>query len=166
MKKVILVLVVVGLGLVLMVGGAFAAEQSQQSLTINAAVSTTAKLSFDKNAVSFPNEDPDSKPIITSTDIVTVDAKVKTSSGSPVTLRVLTGGDLQSGLDAIAISNVAWTATGAGFVGGTMSTASQSAGSWTNSGNRQGTFTYKLTNSWSYATGNYSATATYTLTAP
>ena len=50
---------------------------------------------------------------------------------------------------------------------GTMNkTTAQSAGSWTGSGNNAGTFTYALVNSWSYATGTYAATATYTLSAP
>ena len=44
--------------------------------------------------------------------------------------------------------------------------AAQSLGSWTGSGNRAGTQTYKLANSWSYATGAYSTSVTYTLTAP
>jgi hypothetical protein len=74
---------------------------------------------------------------------------------------------LISGGDTILIGNVTWTATGTGFVPGTMSrTSAQSAGSWTGSGSRSGTFSYFLANSWDYATGSYSASSTYTLTAP
>ena len=92
---------------------------------------------------------------------------MKTGSASTATLTVLAAGDLTSGTDTIAISNVTWTATGAGFVAGTMNkTTAQSAGSWTGSGNRSGTFSYFLANSWSYPTGSYTATTTYTLTAP
>ena len=98
---------------------------------------------------------------------VNVTAKVKTGSASTATLTVLAAGDLTSGGDTIAITNVSWTATGTGFIAGTMSkTTAQSAGSWTGSGNRSGTFSYVLANSWSYATGTYTANATYTLTAP
>ncbi len=168
MKKVILVLVVVGLGLVLMVGGAFAASDGK-NLTINAAVNATAKLTLGAAAISFPDTpDVDTNPTIASSPAsVSVDAKAKTSTNGNVTLTVVTGGDLTSGSDTIAIGNVTWAAAGNGFVAGTMNkTTGQSAGSWTGSGNRSGTFSYSLANSWSYATGTYSATATYTLTAP
>ena len=47
-----------------------------------------------------------------------------------------------------------------------MSTTAVSLGSWTGSGNQSGTQTYTLDNSWSYNTGNYGTTVTYTLTAP
>ena len=45
-------------------------------------------------------------------------------------------------------------------------TVAQSLGSWTNSGNRSGTQTYALANSWDYETRSYSQGVTYTLTAP
>jgi hypothetical protein len=48
-----------------------------------------------------------------------------------------------------------------------MSNINQTAASWTGSGNRNdGTQTFSLANSWSYATGTYLATITYTLTSP
>jgi hypothetical protein len=172
MKKVILILVIgLGLALILMAGGAFAADTTDsKNLTINATVSATAKLILSPLTIAFPNADPDDMPTITSPDVVTVTAKAKTSKGSTVTLQVLANGDLtESGHSAtIPISNVKWEATtGAGFVSGTMNkTAAQTAGSWSDSGDRPGTFTYKLTNSWSYSTGNYTQTATYTLSAP
>jgi hypothetical protein len=98
---------------------------------------------------------------------VTITAKAKTSAGSTVTLTLLAGTDLTSGVDTIAISNMTWTVGGAGFVAGTMSMiTAQPVASWTNSGNRTGTQTFALANSWSYPTGTFSATATYTLTAP
>jgi hypothetical protein len=60
-----------------------------------------------------------------------------------------------------------WTATGTGYLPGTMNrTTAQTAGSWTGSGQRIGTFSYLLANSWSYTVGNYSTTINYTLTAP
>jgi hypothetical protein len=82
-------------------------------------------------------------------------------------LTCLASGDLISGINTIAISNITWTATGAGYVAGTMNrTTAQTAGSWTGSGQRTGTFSYFLVNSWSYAIGNYSTSINYTLTAP
>jgi hypothetical protein len=60
-----------------------------------------------------------------------------------------------------------WTATGTGYVSGTMNrTTAQTAGSWTASGQRIGTFSYFLVNSWSYIVGSYSTSIGYTLTAP
>lgn len=166
MKKLSLVLVI-GLSLVLMAGGAFAASDTK-TLTINATVTATAKLSLDQASISFANADPDTTPSITaSPDPVNVTAKAKTSKGSNVTLTVVTNDDLKSGTDIIPIGNVTWIASGSGFASGTMNKATpQSAGSWTDSGNRSGTFSYRLANSWDYPTGSYSATATYTLTAP
>jgi len=149
------------------VGGAFAASDTGD-LTVNAAVSARAKLTLDPTTINFPDSDPDTVPSISATENpVDVTAKVRTGAASNATLTCLAGGDLVSGGDTIAISTVTWTATGAGFVAGTMSRlAAQSAGSWTGSGNYSGTFSYALANSWDYEIGNYTATVTYTLTAP
>ena len=148
--------------------GAALAATSTQNLTINATVAATAKLTLGTNTINFPDADPDTTPSIVATENpVNVTAKVKTGGASTATLTVLAGGNLTSGSDTIAIGNVTWTATGAGFVPGTMNMATaQSAGSWTGSGNRSGSFSYFLANSWAYQTGSYTATTTYTLTAP
>jgi hypothetical protein len=63
---------------------------------------------------------------------------------------------------------LSWTGSGTGFVAGptTMTNANQSAASWTGAGNRSGTQSFSLANSWSYAVGTYTATITYTLTSP
>lgn len=167
MKKTNLLLVI-GLSLLLMASGAFAAT-STANLTIGATVTNMAALSLGGVAsIAFPDADPDNPaPIPSLPASVSVTAKAKTTKNGSVTLTVLTGGDLTSGGDTIAIGNVTWTASGAGFVAGAMDkTTGQSAGSWSGSGSRSGTFTYSLANSWSYPTGIYSATATYTLTAP
>ena len=138
------------------------------NVTVSATVAATAKLTLSSATVSFVNADPDTTPSITATEgAITVTAKGKTSAGGVITLTVLAANDLKSGSDTIAISNVTWTVSGAGFVAGTMNkTTAQSVASWTNSGNRTGTQTYALANSWTYPTGGYSASATYTLTAP
>jgi len=166
MKKVSLVLAI-GLGLVLMAGGAFAANDTK-SLTVNATVSARATLSIGQTTIHFPDADPDTVTSIPATEnAVSVTAKVRTGSGSTATLTHLAADDLKSGSDTILIGNVTWTVTGAGFQLGTMNkTTPQTAGSWTGSGNRSGTFSYFLANSWSYATGGYTASSTYTLTAP
>jgi hypothetical protein len=136
-------------------------------LTVSATVAATAKLTLTSATVTFPNADPDTVTSIPANEgAITVDAKAKTSTGTLVTLTLQATTDLTSGSDTIAISNVTWTATGGGFVAGTMSLVAQTVGSWTGSGDRSGTQSYSLANSWSYATGSYSAAATYTLTAP
>jgi len=145
---------------------AFAQQSATDTVTVSAVVSATAKLTLSSNAVAFADADPDTSPSI-SAAALTVGAKAKTSNGGAVTLTVQADGPLTSGGDTIAVGAITWTVGGAGFAAGTMDDASAvSLGSWTNSGNRSGTQTYALTNSWTYATGNYSMTVTYTLTAP
>ena len=82
-------------------------------------------------------------------------------------MTVLANGDLTAaGGASIPINQVSWTATSP-FIAGTMNSATpQPAATFTvGSGERTGTFTFSLVNSWNYATGSYTQTATYTLTA-
>ena len=165
MKLLVLGVVICAIGVIQPLGAA----SDTKGLTVSAAVSATAKLTVSATTLTFPNSDPDSVPSIAATEgAVTITAKSKTSKNGAVTLTISVPTDLTSGTDTIAISNLTWTAAGdAGFVAGTMNkTSAQTVASWTNSGNRTGTQTYALANSWSYTTGAYSATATYTLTAP
>jgi len=145
-----------------------AAFNTNVVVDINAPFAASAQLTITPSAVNFPNADPDTTPSIPATENpLLVIANAQTSPGRTVTLTVLARGDLVSGSNTIPISNVRWTATGSGFRAGTLSkTAPQTAGSWWGSGSRSGTFSFFLANSWSYATGNYSQTITYTLTAP
>ncbi len=142
--------------------------KASATVTVNAAVSATAKLALGASSIHFVDADPDVISSIPQTEpAITISAKAKTSTGGNVTLTVVAGSDLTSGTDTIAISNITWTVTGVtGYVPGTMSKTAQSLGSWTNSGTWTGTQTYALANSWAYHTGSYTATLTYTLTAP
>lgn len=145
-----------------------ASAQNTDTKTVNVTVnvSARAKLTLGASAVTFADADPDTTPSITAAAI-TVDAKVRTAPGGSSTLTVLADDDLTSGTDTIAISNLTWTAGGTGYAGGTMdATTAQTLGSFSGPGNHGGTQTYALVNSWSYATGSYTATITYTLTAP
>lgn len=162
---------------VLLLGAAVAAVALVQPLsaatdtkpiTVSASVAASAKLTLSIATVSFPDADPDLVPSISNSEgAVTVTAKGKTTTGSNVALTLQAAGDLASGSDTIPISNVTWTAAGAGFVAGTMSsTSAVSVGSWANSGNRTGQLSFFLLNSWDYEVGSYSVGATYTLTAP
>ena len=97
---------------------------------------------------------------------MSVTANVRTS-GTP-TLKVLANGNLTSGANSIAITNVTWTASAAPFIAGTLNSAtSQDAATFSSgSGSYSGVFTFALANSWARADGSYTQTATYTLTAP
>lgn len=167
MKKLGLVLIIC-FSLILFSGGAFAQVTDTEPLTINAVVAGAATLVLGTNTINFASADPDTVPNIAATENpVSVTARVRTGGASTPTLTHIADGPLTNGGDTIAISNVTWTATGAGFVAGTMSdTVDVSAGSWTGSGERIGTFSYSFANSWAYATGTYTQTSTYTLTAP
>ena len=171
MKKVSL-FTIFTLALLLMAGPALAVSDSK-NLTVTATVASSAKLNLTATTLTFPDSDPDTVTSIPATEgAISVTAKAKTGSLSKVTLEVRSSGpssgDLVSGSDTIAISNLSWVGSGTGFTSGTisMTNSNQTAASWTGSGSRVGTQTFSLANSWSYALGSYSATITYTLTSP
>jgi hypothetical protein len=144
------------------------AATDTKGVTINATVSAAASLTVSTGTLTFPNSNPETVPSIGPTEgVVSITAKARTSAGSPVTLTLNAAADLKSGSDTIAISNITWTASGAGFAPGTMAVLTEvTVASWTGSGNRSGSQTFAMANSWDYATGSYTTTATYTLTAP
>lgn len=144
------------------------AATAQSSLSVGATVSATAKLVMGSSTITFADADPDDVTSIAADENpITVTAKGKTSLGSNISLTVLASSDLLGGGTSIGISNITWTATGTGFQSGTMNkAAAQTVASWSNSGNRDGSLSFALVNSWAYATGSYSATATFTLSAP
>ena len=139
-----------------------ARAQDTETLTINATVSTRAELVLLPTTINFPDANPTTTPSISADSTVSVTANVRTA-GTP-TLTVLANGDLISGGDSIAITNVTWTASGAPFIAGTMNsvTAQDAATLSAGSGQYAGTYSYFLANSWTYATGAYTQTATYT----
>lgn len=65
----------------------------------------------------------------------------------------------------IPIGNVTWSASGTGFVGGTLSVDPQTVASGAGSGTFTGTLSFFMLNEWSYPTGSYSDTITYTAAA-
>ncbi len=149
-------------------GPAGAAANATAMVTIQASAPSAAVLTLGATTITFPDASPDTVPSIHANENpVSVEAYAQTNGQKSVTLTVLAHGDLVAGSNTIPISNVTWTATGTGYQAGTMNkTTGQPAGSWAGSGDRFGTFSFLLKNSWSYATGNYSQTVTYTLTAP
>ena len=166
MKK----LIKLGVGAAVLVLLTSSAASAQQTATANVTATATvnAKAKLDVvGAVAFGDADPDVTPII-SAAALNIAVKARTGQNQAVTLTVQAGGDFtENGGGTIAINNLTWQVTGGGFVAGTAASASAvSVGSWTNSGNQTGTQTYRLANSWAYATGSYSVVLTYTLTAP
>ena len=145
---------------------AYAQATANGSITVTATVNAKAKLTLGAASITFADADPDTTPSMTS-GAVSIDVKTRTSAGGVVTLTVLASDDLKSGSDTIGIGNLTWTATGTGFVAGTADkTTAQTVGSWTGGGTPSGTQTFALPNSWSYATGSYTVTLNYTLSAP
>ena len=156
--------------LLLIASLAIAAPAGAQTATstFSANLGGIAKLSFSSNALSFPDADPDSVPLIASAGgAITITAKARASLSATVTLTVLAADDLRSGVETIPASALTWTGSGAGFVNGTVSRATpQVVASWNGSGIRTGTQTYRFQNSWSYRTGTYSVSLLYTLVSP
>lgn len=145
---------------------AFAQTTVNGAINVTANVNAKAKLTLGVAAINFADADPDVTPSIGSAAF-NIDVKARTSGLGNVTLTVVAGNDLASGSDTIGISALSWTATGSGFQPGTSNkTTAQTVGSWTGSGSPTGTQTYALANSWTYATGTYTATLNYTLTVP
>jgi len=162
------------LALILIGGGAAWGASATKNVTLSATVSSTAKLTLANTTITFPDADPDTvSSIPASENGAAVTAKVKTGSATSATLKVLAADDLKSGpSDVIPITNVTSTATnssGSFFEAGPVPWSKSSPGATVgqgNSGSFAGTFNWFLANSWDYPTGNYTATATYTLTAP
>jgi hypothetical protein len=139
------------------------------TVNVSVALGARAKLTIGTNTISFVNADPDTTPTIPASEgSFTVTASALTSTGTSVTLTVVAADDLRTaGGVVIPITNVSWTSVGTGFQNGSLNrTTAQPVAAWAGSGSRSGTQSFGLLNSWTYATGNYTTSATYTLTAP
>ena len=146
---------------------ATAAPQSTDTGTLNATFNGLARLSLSTTTLTFPDADPDTAPQVpASQGPVTIVAKARASEGGTVTLTVLASDDLRSGVTTIPAATITWTATGSGFVPGTLSrTIGRTVAAWTGSGVRTGTQSFFFRNLWTWTTGTYTLTMTYTLTA-
>ena len=157
----------VTLALVLTVA-AGAAAQEAVSATLSSSMPPLARLSLSANNLNFPDADPDLVPQIPSSGgPVTITAKARAQSGGMVTLTVQASDDLRSGVDMLPVSLITWTASGPGFINGTMSrTSAQLVATWVGSGVRSGTQTFRFENRWTHPSGIYTVSLVYTLTAP
>lgn len=153
--------------LILVVAAGRVPAAQTSTATLNASVNSVARLSLSSAALTFPDADPDTVPSVqASQGPITVTAKARTSPNGAITLTVRATDDLRSGVNTIPASNITWVASGAGFGNGTLSaTTAQAVATWTGSGVRTGTQNFFFRNVWSYATGTYTLTITYTLSA-
>jgi hypothetical protein len=168
-KRILLLM----LALALVGAGAAWGASATKDVTLSATVSSTAKLTLDASTITFPGADPDTTSSIPANENgAAVTAKVKTGATSTATLTVEATDHLRSGTDVIPISNVTSTGTntaGSFFSAGPVTWTKSSPGATVGqgkSGSFAGTFSWFLSNSWTYDIGNYTTTATYTLTAP
>ncbi len=143
-----------------------------QETTVMVDVSVQAPLSIQLTmsplTINFPNANPDTTPSIGASENP-VNVQVNTNAGKKQTvlLTAQAQGDLISGSNTIPISNVRWTATGTGYLGGTMiKNTAVTAFSLVGRGTYNGTFSFFLTNSWNYNVGTYHATVLYTASVP
>ncbi|MEI6669741.1 MAG: hypothetical protein WCP29_16450 [Acidobacteriota bacterium] len=134
-----------------------------------AAGAQTLTFSVTQTSIAFADADPDITPSLTATG-VTLNYKVTGNAAGAWRITVMSGTDLTSGSASIPIGNLSWTATPSPpFQAGTMSTSvQQTVASGTGNVNttRTGTVVFSLVNAWTYNVGTYSATLTFTLTAP
>jgi hypothetical protein len=144
-----------------------AAQQVTTTATLNATFGGLARLAFSTLNLTFPDAEPDLVPTVpASQGPITITAKARTSPNGAVTLTVQASDDLRSGVNTIPASSITWTATGPGFANGTLSAAApQLVASWTDSGVYTGSQAFFFRNSWTYATGIYTLTMTFTLSA-
>jgi hypothetical protein len=150
------------------VAPAAGAAAQASTATISANVATLAKLTLSRSTASFPDADPDTVPQVAATGgAITITAKARARPATVVLLTVQASSDLRSGLNVIPATNVTWTATGSGFVAGTVSAVSPvTLASWTGSGIRTGTQSLFFRNLWTHPTGTYTVSLVYTLTSP
>jgi len=149
----------VALLLAMAAGLAAPREASAQTLTLR----------VNPRNITFPNADPDVSPFVLAPAIV-VTIRVRQNGGNPWNLSVMADGDLTAGAATIDINNVSWTGTPSPpFQSGTLSrTLPQTMAAGTGNVNPalDGSVVFRLVNSWSYPSGNYSQTVVFTLSAP
>jgi len=118
--------------------------------------------------VNFSDADPDLVPIIGPQDIRIRVMSFGGGAAAPFVLTIQADRDLTAGSETISASNVSWTATPSPpLQNGTLSTVTPTL---LGSGNGFkfffGRLSFYFRNSWDYNPGNYSTTATITLSGP
>ena len=144
------------------------AAAQTSTATLSADLGAVASLTLSAVTIAFPDADPDLVAQIPATGgPLLITAKSRASAAAQVVLSVQAADDLRSGVTVISASNITWTASGPGFVAGTLTTSSAATvAAWTGSGIRSGSQQFFFRNLWTHPTGTYTLTMTYTLTAP
>ena len=144
------------------------ASAQSRTATLNVSINGLARMSLSSTGVSFPDSNPDLVPQVPgATGPLVITVKARSTLNATIQLSVLASDDLRSGVRTIPASNITWTATGAGFVPGTLNrTTPQAVGSWIGSGVRTGSQSLFFKNVWTHPTGTYTLTMTYTLSSP
>jgi hypothetical protein len=144
------------------------ASAQSRTATLNVSINGLARMSLSSTGVSFPDSNPDLVPQVPgATGPLVITVKARATLNATVRLSVLASDDLRSGVRTIPASNITWTATGAGFVPGTLNrTTPQTVGTWIGSGARTGSQSLFFRNVWTHPTGIYTLTMTYTLSSP
>lgn len=152
---------------VLLAQSAVWAQLANQNLTVQATLAQRASINLSVATLTFPDADPAAQPTLTA-PVLTVQARARVAPGTNLALTVLAGGDFTGvGGATIPATDISWTVTGAGYAAGALSTVTpQGLGTFTGPGSHNGTQTYSMPNSWTYAPDTYSMTVTYTLSAP
>ena len=150
------------------------------SFVTPASAQATINLFLSPGTISFPDANPTTTPSITANTPVVIGIRVEVFCSCDVvwSASALSNGDLQSGPDTIAISNVTWTgvevspipcATCTCLAGTASSVASQlmlTGTGATASGGFRCSVTFSLANSWSYNPGSYSQVMVITASVP
>ena len=76
-------------------------RSADRHVTFSANLRWSAKLSFSSNALSFPDADPDTVPLIAAARRQSRSPRRRASLAATVTLTVLAADDLRSGVDTI-----------------------------------------------------------------
>ena len=144
------------------------AAAQTRTATLNVAINGLARLTLSSTGVTFPDSNPDLVPQVpAATGPLVVTVKARSTLNATIRLSVLASDDLRAGVRTLPASNITWTATGAGFVAGTLNrTTPQTVGSWVGSGARTGSQSLLFRNLWTHPTGTYTLTMTYTLSSP
>jgi len=171
MKKSLTLIV----GLVVVLTGGLFAQSNKADVTMTVTLKAWFDLNIGAAAISFNDVQPaisatpGTQSIAAAEGAITVRAFAVTKSSETLKLNVAAATDLTAGSDIIGIGAITWTAAGdAGLKAGTMAKTAVEAGSWTGSVLHwhQGSFSFSfLRNYATQAPGEYSATATYTLSA-
>ncbi len=112
---------------------------------------------------TFPSADPDTTPVITASQPVTVEWKIVGNRAWTLSVR---GTDLTAGANSIAVTQVTWTAVAPLATSGTLTSTDQTLARGTGGGNTARSITFFLRNSWTYNVGHYTQTITFTLSSP